>query len=231
MPDFNSAYYPYSKIISRNTLKGAEQIPYKLLLYLMDMPDANGYQPTDDNSRARVRLMKYLCLDGENPLSKELPSPTIKRSILFDPEHPVVNTNEEKKRHPLGYRLFWQRIYGQSENEANTIIKCYLGRVFEKRQFITTIGVFFDVLCNVNLETNTRMRAYQRSFDIEQCLHEALDGVNMAGIGVVSFFTGDHIDNGSHPLYNEQSYVGRRVHCSITWAEGGGDTVDGECGC
>ena len=228
--DFSSPYYPYTKVErGRNTLKGAEQIPHKLLVYLLDLPDANHYQPQDDNDRPRVRFIKYVCCTGADPLSEPLPKPAVKRSILFDPDQPVTNDDEQKTRHPLGYRLFWQRIYGQSGTEADVVVTCYLGRIFENRPFITTIGVYFDILVNVNLETNTRTSAYQRSFDIEQCLHEALDGVNMAGIGTLSFSRGEHMDNGSTFLYDESTVVGRRVHCSISWAEGGGAVVSGVC--
>lgn len=226
---FDSDTYPYSRVIRRNTLRGAELIPYQLLRYLLDLPDAAGYTPVDDNERARVRFIKYVCCDGERPLDEPLPDEQTKLSILFDADNPVVNSTEEKNRHPLGYRLYWQRVYGQSETEAKIVVKCYLGRIFENRPFVTTIGVYFDILVNSLLEANTRSSAYQRSFDIEQCLHEALDGINMAGIGTISASRAEHADNGSVPLYNEGSQVGRRVHFSITWAEGGGGVVSGAC--
>lgn len=227
--DFNSPYYPYQKVIQSNTLNGAEKIPYKILTYLLDLPDAAGYQPVDDNERPRVRLLKYLYHDQPNPLSMPLPTPEQKLSLLFDPEHPDINTDEEKRKHPKGYRLYWQRMVGQSQLDAQTVLKCYIGRVFEAKKFETTIGVTFEIWCNVNLETNTKTLAYQRSFDIEQCLHEALDGVNMAGIGTISFARQDHVYNGSEALWDEVTALGRNVHCSISWAEGGGGTVSPYC--
>ena len=61
MTDFSSPYYPYEKVNEGyNSFDGAELIPYQILSYLMDMEDANGYVPVDDNARPRVRLMKYL---------------------------------------------------------------------------------------------------------------------------------------------------------------------------
>lgn len=219
--DFANPYYPYQKVITgANTLKGAEQIPYKLLVYLLDLPDAEGYYPADDNDRARVRLAKYIWYEDPFPLQKRLPTPEQKRSMLFDPNHPVIDSDEEKEAHPKGYRLYWQRMVGNSETDAKIMLKCYINRVLERRKFLTTIGVRFEVWVSTNLETNTGTSAYQRCFDIEQCLHEALDGVDMDGIGTVSFATADHSDNGSEALWTDSEYLGRSVHCSITWAEG-----------
>lgn len=224
--DFSSPYYPYEKVVTgANTLKGAEMIPYRLLNYLLDLPDAAGYVPVDDNTRPRVRFAKLLWYDGSRPLDEPLPDAAQKLSLLFDPDAPAQNSEEEKELHPKGYRLLWQRVRGQSELEAGTVVKCYVGRIFEQRKFVSTIGIQFEICVNVNLETNTRTSAYQRSFDIEQCIREALDGVNLSGIGTVSFARGDHPDNGSVPWWDEVTNVGRSVHCSVTWAEGGDDTV------
>ncbi len=224
--DFSSPYYPYKKVISgANTLKGAELIPYKLLMYLMDMPDAYGYTPPDNNEYPRCRLMKYIWYDDPNPLAKALPTPEQKRSMLFDPQNPDINTDEDKAKHPQGYRLFWQRMVGQSQLDAQIVLKCYMGRIFEARKFETTIGVTFEIWVNTNLETNTKTVAYQRSFDIEQCLHEALDGVNIAGVGTVSFARPDHVYNGSEILWDEYTSVGRTVNFSLVWSEGSDETI------
>ena len=224
--DFSSPYYPYFKVIEgANGMRGSELIPYKLLQYLLDLPDAYGYKPIDDNDRPRVRLMKYLYYDTPAPLSNPLPTPEQKRSLLFDPDRPDINTDADKEKHPKGYRLFMQRIIGQSQLEAQTLIKCYPGRIFEPRKFETTIGITFEIWTNVNLLANTRTYAYDRSYDMEQCLHEALDGVNIDGVGTVSFARQSDTDNGSEPLYDEKTYVGRYVSCSVSWSEGGGGTV------
>lgn len=229
MPDFSSPTYPYTRDIQRNTLRGAEEIPYQLLTYLLDMPDANGYRPVDDNARPRVRFAKYLWYDGARPLSEPLPTPEQKKSLIFDPDNPDLNTDEDKAAHPKGYRLLWQRVRGQAMLEAKTQVKCYIGRIFENRPFITTIGVRFDVMTNVNFETNTRTDAYARSFDIEQCIWEALNGVNMTGIGAVSFARAAHPDNGSTFIYDDGQNFGRSLHCSIDWADAGAPVVSGAC--
>ena len=39
--DFDSPYYPFFKVLPGvNTLKGSELIPYKIMRYLLDLPDA-----------------------------------------------------------------------------------------------------------------------------------------------------------------------------------------------
>ena len=231
MQDFNSRYYPYEKTEAANTLRGSEEIPYKMLMYLLDMPDQYGYIPVDDNERPRVRLMKHLYYDEPKPLSNPLPTPEQKLSLLFDPAHPDINTKELHQQHPKGYRLFWQKIIGQSQLDAAATLKCYIARLTENRKQFTTIGIRFEIFVNTNLETNTKTNAYQRSYDIEQCLHEALDGVNMAGIGTISFARQDHGDNGSYVIYDDATNVGRSVHCSILWAEDGrnDDIACGKC--
>lgn len=224
MATFDSPTYPYEKVQQANTLLGAENIPYQILLYLLDLPDAAGYVPADNNERPRVRLMKYLYYDTPNPLGQMLPTPAEKMSLLFDPENPVVESDAQKEAHPKGYRMFWQKIVGQSQTDAMTILKCYVGKVFSKgarNYFVDTIGIRLEIISNVNLETNTKTNAYQRTFDIEQCIREAMNGVNMAGIGTVSFSRADHADNGSGPMYDEATNVGRWLHCSIDWADSG----------
>lgn len=96
--DFNSPYYPFELVQSGyGKFRGAEKLPKKIVNFLLDMPDRNGYVPADDNARPRVRLMKYLCHDGANPLAQALPTPAEKLGIVFDGEEPVLDTEEQKK--------------------------------------------------------------------------------------------------------------------------------------
>lgn len=227
---FDSPYYPYEKVQTGfNTLRGAEEIPAKILRYLLDLPDWKGYQPVDDNSRPRVRLAKYLYYDDANPLSYPLPSPQQKLSLLYDGDQPVVNTDEEKVRHPKGYRLYPQMYWGQSQLEAQTTVKCYIGRVLPVSEMRTSIGLSFVILCNTSQENNTRTDAYSRAYDIEQCIIEALHGVNLSGIGVVEFSRPSHFDNGSEAIADQGTNVGRELHMSISWMESGG-SEDGTLG-
>ena len=91
---FNSDTYPYERVQpGYNRMEGAEEIPLKIIRYLLDLPDSAGYIPVDDNSRPRVRLAKYLWYEGVNPLNNPLPTPAQKLSLLFDGENPEVNTD------------------------------------------------------------------------------------------------------------------------------------------
>ena len=222
----DSPYYPYVKVISGGlTFKGAELIPYKILMYLLDLPDAAGHVPFASNDNPRARLMRYLWNDGARPLDGPLPTPEEKRSMLFDPDNPDLNTDEDKARHPKGYRLFGQRVIGQSSIAAKTLLKCYITKISENRKFEAAIGFAFEIWTNVNLESNTRTTAYDRTFAIEQCLHDALDGVNISGVGTVSFSRADNVYNGSEEIWTDSTDVGRQVNFSIQWAEGGGEAI------
>ncbi len=223
--DFNSPYYPYTKVIAANSLKGAEIIPYKILNYLLDLPDSYGYLPVDDNSRPRVRLMKYLWYDGENPLANPLPTPQQKLSLLFNGDNPDINTDEDKAKHPQGYRLFGQRMISQSILTAKTMLKIYPGRILDTDDFRSIIGMQAEIWTDVNFVTNTRTTAYDRTFDIEQCLREALAGVDIAGVGTMRFSRQDSSYNGSEVLYTDSSVVGRMVYFSTAWSEGGGEKI------
>lgn len=239
MQSFNSDTYPYERVqTGYSTFHGAELIPLKILRYLLDLPDNKGYTPVDDNSRARVRLAKYIWHDGENPLAKELPTPVEKLSMLYDGNEPSLNTEEAKAKHPKGYRLYAQEVWGQSQTEAQTTVKCYIGRVIPKDEFSAQIGLIFEILCNSNQETNTKTNAYSRSYDIEQCIIEALHGVNITGVGTVSASRYEHGDNGSRPIRDEGTNVGRELRLSILWIDSelpdAAEEIPGEytpCGC
>lgn len=228
--DFSSPYYPYSATPNgNNTLSGAEKIPYQILRYLLDLPDANGYAPIDDNARPRVRLAKYLWYDTSDPLSEALPTAAQKLSMLYDPTHPDINTDELKEKHPSGYRLFWQHVIKQSLLEEKTFLKCYLGRIFTARPYLTTIGVRFDIWCGSLLETSMKTDVESRAFAIEQAITEALAPINMTGIGAFSALRSDHADNGSNIIWTDGSILGRSLHLSLTWTDEDRQTIGGGC--
>lgn len=223
---FDSPYYPFKKVLTgANTLKGAELIPYKILRYLMDLPDAAGYTPQDNNEFPRCRLKKYLWYDTPNPLAEPLPTAQDVRSMLYDPDEPDINSDEMKEKHPQGYRLFAQRMVNASALEAKTMLKVYPGRILDTNDFRTVIGMQAEIWCNTNLITNTRTTAYDRTFDIEQCLREALSGVDIAGVGTIRFSRQDSSYNGSEILYTDSAMCGRMVYFSTAWSEGGGETI------
>lgn len=226
MSNFNSPYYPYEKVQAYNGMRGVEKIPYKILTYLLDLPLADGYEPVDDNERPRVRFAKYLWYDEANPLAKAMPTAEEKLSMLFDAEHPTVDTDELREKHPKGYRLYWQSFFGQSVTEAKTTIKCYMGRTYSYNNFRTMLGITFEILCNVNLETNTRTAAYARAYSIEQCITEALNGVNMAGVGTFEISKSGHGDNGSRVIMDDGNNVGRELKISVSWSDGDNGIVE-----
>ena len=220
MTDFRSPFYPYQKVeTGANGFMGAQDIPYKILMYLLDLPDKNGYMPIDDNARPRVRLAKYIWYDSGNPLGEALPTPDQKLSMLFDGDVPVLDSDILKEQHPQGYRLYAQKYWGQSQTEAQTTIKCYMGRTVPVNSSKTELGITFEIACNVNIETNTRLTAYARSYAIEQCILEALSGVNITGVGTVAFSRANHGDNGSRPIWDGGTNVGRELKMSVCWME------------
>lgn len=231
MASFDSPTYPYERVQPGYLrFAGANQIPIQIVRYLMDLPDANGYQPTDDNARPRVRLAKYLWHDGWNPLEKPLPTPKEKLSMIFDGDNPVLNKDEEKERHPKGYRLFPQVYWGQTELTAKVVLKCYIGRVIPQSEFEARIGLAFDILVNVNLENTSGVDdSYSRAYAIECDLINALHGVNIAGVGAIAFNKFAHGDDGSYPIHDNGVHVGRSIHFSIDWMESG--DCDGVEGC
>lgn len=224
--DFSSPYYPY-ELVQPGFLafRGWEDIPFKLVSYLMDLPDAMGYVPQDDNLRPRCRLWKLLWNDGANPLDGALPTTEEKLSVLFDAEHPDINTDELKALHPKGYRIFAQNSIGQSQLCAQTAVYCYLGREIPYNDFQSRVAVIFDIWCNVNLETNTKTIHYNRAAAIEQAIKEALNGVNIAGVGTVQYSRILHGDCGSSQIWDESTNTGRRLTMALTWMDGRKDDI------
>lgn len=223
---FASPYYPYRKVIQgANDLKGAELIPYKILMYLLDLPDAHGYTPPTSNEYPRVRLMRYLWNDDQRPLDGPLPTPEERLSLLFQGEQADINTDEQKRLHPKGYRLFTQRNVAQSILEAKTMLKIYVGRVLDDTDFRTIVGLQAEIWTHPSMDS-TKTTARDRTFDIEQCLREALSGVDIAGVGTMRFSRQASSYNGSEILYADSAgWNGRMVYFSTSWSEGGGETI------
>lgn len=228
MVSFNSPYYPYEKVASGVlSFANAERIPKLIVNYLLDLPDAAGYQPVDDNTRPRVRLLKYIWYDGANPLSNPLPTTQEKLSLVFNGQNPVVNTDEEKAKHPNGYRIFPQCFWLPAEFQAFTQLKVYVGRILPYDDFSAEIGLTFDIVVNYMQDGNLRTDALSRLYAMECALIEALNGVNITGIGKISFNRRNHMDDGSHSFHDDGTNVGRCVGMSLTWAESNGGPVIG----
>lgn len=217
---FDSPYYPYEKVQTGfNTMRGTELIPKKILTYLLDLPDASGYEPPDDNRYPRCRLAKYLWYDGANPLGNPVPTPEEKRSMLFSGDQPDLNTDEQKAAHPQGYRIYPMQYWLPSNLEANTVLKCYIGRVSPEGDFKAAIGIQFEIITNYMLESTMRTDAESRVYAIEQCIVEALNGVNIVGIGTMQYNRYAFPDAGSRPYHDDGLHVYRILTMSATWAE------------
>lgn len=220
MVDFNSPYYPYSKINTGfNTLRGAEEIPYKILMYLLDLPDRNGYAPVDDNTRPRVRLIKYIYYDVENPLAQPLPTPEQKLSLLYNGGNADINTEEDKANHPKGYRIFAQQYEMMAQTEAKTMLRCFMARAIPRSDLKTVLGINFSCVVNYALDNVLRTNVYSRMYAIHQCLVEALHGVNIAGIGTVYYNKSVHGDCGYSLYHDEGSDIYADTFMAIDWQE------------
>lgn len=220
MVDFKSPYYPYEKVQSGfNTLKGAEYIPNKVLRYLLDLPDQYGYEPIDDNDRARVRLIKYIYYDEPNPLAQPLPTPEQKLSLLYDGMNPAINTEEDKKNHPKSYRIYGQQYELQSPTEAKTMLRCFMAREIPRSDFKTVLGLNFSCIVDYALDNILGTGVYSRMFAIHQCLIEALHGVNMTGIGTIYYSKPVHGDSGYSLFHSEGNQIYSDTFFAIDWQE------------
>lgn len=210
MIDGISKFHPYEKTMTGcPAFRGMEEIPRKVVTYLLDMP-SKGYVPPDDNDYPRCRLAKYLFYDDAIPLQNKLPTPSEKLAILYDPERPDGATTEK------GYRIFPQSYIGQSQTDAQTTLRIYMGRTIAKDTFSTELSIVFLIMSNVTYEPKAMGMA--RTFAMEQAILEALNGVNISGIGTFYFDRRQHPDCGSDAIGDRGTNVGRRLTMGLTWA-------------
>lgn len=222
----DSPTYPYERVHEFSPMEPASEIPLIVCRYLMDLP-MPGYTPKDDNRYPRCRLMKRLWYDEDDPLSQPLPTAQQKLSMLFDGHHPTLNTDEEQAQHQKGYRLYPLQWWMPSQIEAQTSVKCYMGRETPLDDFRIEIGLIFDIYVNANLETTMGVGGLSKAYAMEKDIVDALHGVNIAGIGVVNYNRHTHGDAGSQNFYDESgTNVGRRLVMSLTYMAGGGGVVE-----
>ncbi len=203
MANTGSKWYPYVKVQEGfYDASDSDELLRKIMDYLLDMPDGNGYTPKDDNAYPRCRLWKLLYYDGARPTENPLPTPQEKKAVLFDPNHPERPTEK-------GYRLFPQIYSKPAQENAQTRIYCYLGRPIAENDFTMELSVIFDIWTNYTQESNTKLNeAYSRTWSMVQCLIQAFHGVNMAGVGTFYFNRSKHPDCGAVPLTDKQDNVG-----------------------
>lgn len=204
MPDELTIYSPYKKIYDFFGMSSLDIVPAKLRDYLLCFPSQECPNPILTNENPRVRLVKYLYYDEPDPLSLPMPTVEQRKSIIYDPYNP---TNPTEKR----YRVFTQMAVNQAELEGSTILRIVMGKTIPYTPFSATIGVEFVILSNYTLESNTRTTALSRTYSIELAILEALNGVNIDGVGAFMFSRGVHPDCGSRMIYDEKMNVGRAL--------------------
>lgn len=205
-----SPTYPYEKIQQFVSLRGADELPRQVIHYLMDLP-LPGYTPPDDNQYPRARLMKYLFYDDTTPLSNPVPTTQQKMDILFDPLHPTTPPNTEK-----GYRIFPQPYIAQSQVIGASTMYVYMGQSVAKHAMRTELSVVIRLMTNVVYETNSES-ALSRTFAMECAVLEALNGVNLNGIGTFYFDRTQHPSCGSWDISDRGTNVGRQIVLGLTW--------------
>lgn len=207
-PDHSSPYYPFRLATAGNTLAGAEQIPYIIARYLMDLPDGTGYTPPSDNRYPRARLKRLLYWDGPLPLNQALPTPEQIKALQFNPLDPAKPPDAER-----GYRIFLQEFAQQAQYDSQSRLHVYhgSGTMLEsaKGMYIRQ-QIIIKITCNYALESNTGMTASSRSYDIAQAVVEAVSGVSFGGIGGAKIATLNKIDD-------ERVNTGYKIYCNIDW--------------
>ncbi|PWM20086.1 MAG: hypothetical protein DBX49_01145 [Clostridia bacterium] len=209
-PAPDSPYYPFPKVTDANTLAGAEQIPYILTRYLMDLPSP-GYTPPEGNQFPRARLKKLLYWDGGLPLEQPLPTAAQMMALKFDPARPDTPPDAQR-----GYRIFTQELVRQAQSSAQSLLRIYLGgttRIQQKNEFIFRQTIVYTVMVNYALETNTGMTAESRAFNMVQAIVEATEGVNIGGIGGLCMSQITKFDD-------ERVNTGYKVYQYIDWNGG-----------
>ena len=77
--------------------------------------------------------------------------------------------------------------------------------------FKTATAIHFYIWSHYTNEANSKEQEYSRTMGIEQAIIEALNGVNMTGIGTFMFDRRCHPDCGSRPIYDGDINVGREL--------------------
>lgn len=206
MIDTNSKYYPYQKVQENFAdLSQMAYLPKKICDYIIDAPKGE-YTPKDDNTYPRCRLWKYLYYDTELPLEKPLPTIQEKMSVVFNPQKASEPPTEKD------YRLIPQEWVKQEQEKAMTRIYCYLGRIIAPHDDnIFSIAVHFDIFTNYEYELNSRDETYSRSGAIVTSLLDALNGVNMEGIGTFTMSKRVHPDCCIRPIFDGNTNIGKEL--------------------
>lgn len=202
---------PYTKIQSYATLPGSGELLKKIVDYLLDMP-AKGHTPFDSNDCPRARIARYLYWDCSLPLSQTLPTPAQKKQLIYDPENPTTPPDATR-----GYRVYPLIAITQAQKDAQSRLYIYMGRTVPSSVFRSEQAIAFRILCSTVYDTNTKESAWSRSYGIAQSILEALNGVNISGVGTFYFDRRQHGDCGMRPITDESMNVGYDLTMACTF--------------
>lgn len=205
-----SPTYPYERAQSCVNLCGAEDVPRQICQYLLDLP-LPGYEPPAGNEYPRVRLMKYLYYDGVDPLEEPVPTPAQRLDMVFDPLRQTDPPGGDRL-----YRIFPQSYIAQTGYEGKTVLRVYMGQTAARSVHRCELSVILEVMTSVAYE-GAAGTALSRTFAMECALLEALNGVNVNGIGTLYFDRTQHPGCGSWPIDDQGTNVGRRIVMGLTW--------------
>lgn len=208
LPSHDSPYYPFWKTEELATMAGAEDLPYIITRYLMDLPDSTGYVPPSDNKFPRARLKRLLYWDGPRPLDQPMPTTEQVLGILYNPEMPDRPPDADR-----GYRVFPQNMVQQSMAKSKSLVRVYMSdsqTLTSKGAALIRQDVLFDVIVNAGIEGNMGTTNASRAFAILQALIEAVSGVNFGGAGPLIVRRITKIDD-------ERTNLGYKMYTYIDW--------------
>lgn len=208
LPSHDSPYYPFWKTEELATMAGAEDIPYIITRYLMDLPDSTGYVPPSDNKFPRARLKRLLYWDGPRPLDQPMPTTEQVLGILYNPEMPDRPPDADR-----GYRVFPQNMVQQSMAKSKSLVRVYMSdsqTLTSKGAALIRQDVLFDVIVNAGIEGNMGTTNASRAFAILQALIESVSGVNFGGAGPLIVRRITKIDD-------ERTNLGYKMYTYIDW--------------
>lgn len=213
--------YPFKKVVAANTLYGVQFIPKKIVDYLL-YTNGKGASLPDDNTNPRCRLLKYLFNDKDDlrPLSGPLPTLEERVNAVFDPKAAIKNGNEGPQ-----YRIFPQMYTAQAQLIANTMFRVFVGYIRPGGEISdpSPVSVVFEVLTSVYYDQLDE-EGMSRTLGMVQCIVEALNGINIGGIGSVAFESGLHKSCEIYPIGDRGTNVGyRMVLCTDMLGEGTDD--------
>lgn len=196
-------YSPYEKIQNFWGEEYVVDIPNKVRDYLLLLPTKDCPNPIITNDNPRARLCKYIWYDDPNPLTKEMPSVSDRLNLIFNPNAPDKPPIPEK-----GFRVFTLSNIAQANIIGQTFIRIFMGAGTAVDPYTIRYQVTFHLLSNYSLEANTRTTVLSRTFAMEQAVIQALNGVNMMGVGTFMY-------SGSKPISDDQELIGRMLTMSV----------------